>query len=74
MVLALQSAMKNERGLWSVATTETDTVYIGSYRSFRFHRTDCPSVERIKDNNLLTFPARDSAIYSGFAPCGYCRP
>jgi micrococcal nuclease len=74
MVLALQSAMQQHRGLWSVAATETDTAYVGSFRSFRFHRTDCPSVDKIKEDNLVFFPARDSAIYSGFAPCGYCHP
>lgn len=74
LVRALRRAMEAQRGLWHHATPETEDYYLGSFRSFRFHRPDCESVMRIALENEVTFPAKDSAFYDGYAPCSICRP
>lgn len=73
-VRAIREAMESRRGLWKAPTEETAPHYVGSFSRFRFHKPDCESAAGIKRQNEIRFPARDSALYAGFAPCGRCRP
>lgn len=74
MVLAVQQAMTNKRGLWGTPRVNDEPVYIGSTRGFRFHRPGCPSVDQIKVGDVREFPVVDSALSSGYSPCKGCRP
>jgi len=73
-VRAIHDAMNSHRGLWRTSSRETAEHYVGSFTAFRFHKPDCESVASIKRQNEMSFPSRDSAFYSGFAPCGRCQP
>ena len=74
LLLALQEAMRERRGLWKTPHEETADYYVASFSAFRFHRPECPAVAGIKLHNRMVIPVKDSAFYAGFAPCANCRP
>ncbi|MBD3298313.1 MAG: hypothetical protein GF341_06635, partial [candidate division Zixibacteria bacterium] len=74
MVHVQRTAMRTERGMWARMPPGDERQYIGSWRGFRFHRPSCPSVSRIKLDDVRLFPARDSAFYQGYSPCKGCEP
>jgi|LSQX01.3.fsa_nt_gb hypothetical protein len=53
---------------------EVKSQYIASIHGTRFHRPDCSSVKRIRDENREYFTHRDEAIASGYDPCTRCNP
>ena len=69
-----QQAMRAHRGLWSFPAVETADHYVASFQSYRFHRPDCPAAAAIRADDLITFRARDSALYAGYSPCRLCLP
>lgn len=56
------------------STEEAKPQYIASIQGTRFHRPDCSSVKKIRDDNREYFTHRDEAIASGYDPCTFCDP
>jgi len=52
----------------------SNTVYVGSTDSIRFHHLTCRYVNRILPENLIRFAGRDEAVAKGYVPCGTCKP
>lgn len=49
--------------------------YVINLARKRFHRPDCPSVQRIKEGNREDFTGdRDALIGMGYTPCKKCNP
>ena len=74
--IALQrEARQRGEGIWSIPV-EPEDYYVASKKSgrFVFHRPDCRSASRIKEENLLRFETRDEALDSGYSPCRNCKP
>ena len=52
----------------------SNTGYVGSTGSIRFHRPTCRYVNRILPNNRIRFTDRDEAVSKGYVPCQTCKP
>jgi hypothetical protein len=48
--------------------------YVSSKNSPVFHKADCPSVQRIAPENLVTYKNAEEAIQAGKRPCKKCNP
>ena len=48
--------------------------YVGNSKSRVFHRENCGSVTKMKENNKVFFSTRDKAFNSGYKPCQRCNP
>lgn len=48
--------------------------YIGNVQSKVFHKADCESAEKMKEENKRAFSTRAEAFEAGFHPCSSCRP
>lgn len=48
--------------------------YVGNSKSRVFHRENCGSVSKMKENNKVFFSSRDKAFNSGYKPCQRCNP
>ncbi len=49
--------------------------YVLNKSSKRFHRPQCNSAQRIKEENRETFEgARDALLAEGYVPCKICAP
>lgn len=48
--------------------------YVGNSKSRVFHRENCGSVSKMKENNKVFFSSRDKAFDSGYKPCQRCNP
>ncbi len=70
-----KEARKKKLGIWSVPVSPEE-YYVASRRSqrFVFHRPDCESAKKIKNDNLIRFDTRDEALDSGYSPCRTCKP
>jgi micrococcal nuclease len=66
-------AMQAGKGIWR-QWNETGEGYVGSRRSRRFHRKDCPLAVRIHPDNRVVFSRRWDAFWAGFAPAKGCKP
>jgi hypothetical protein len=53
---------------------DSKTLYIASVQGTRFHKQDCSSVKRIRENNRRFFSHRVQAMESGYEPCSICNP
>ena len=53
---------------------ESETGYIASKNSDKFHRLSCASAGKIKDENKIMFATREEAIGEGYSPCSVCEP
>jgi len=71
---AQRQAMKEQRGLWSLAPPRPEAVYMANKRSGVFHRPSCPLGRSAKASNLVQFKERNQAFSDGFCPCRQCRP
>ncbi len=71
---AQQSAMDEGLGIWSREEPESESRYIGSRESYRFHRSTCAFAQQIRAHNLVVFEKRRDAFREGFSPCKRCRP
>jgi micrococcal nuclease len=70
---AQRRAMQAGKGIWR-QWNETGGGYVGSRRSRRFHRPECPLAARIHPTNRVTFNRRWDAFWAGFAPAKGCKP
>ena len=48
--------------------------YVGNQNSKVFHRPDCPSVGKMKEENQVGFASRQEALDQGYDPCQNCNP
>lgn len=48
--------------------------YIGNKNSMKFHRPDCPSVDKMNEANKVRLNSREEAINKGYISCKYCNP
>lgn len=55
-------------------SNSSDVALIGNAESKRFHRSDCYLISQIQDSNRIYFSSHDSAVSSGYTPCGDCNP
>ena len=74
-LLELQrKALREKRGIWSIAAVRPERVYFGNRRSWIFHRPDCAFARKMGRTNLIRIKDRNRALYQGFSPCRRCRP
>ena len=56
-------------------TNSEDTgEYIGNVNSMKFHLPTCSALDRMSENNKVSFSSRQSAIDQGYSPCQLCNP
>jgi micrococcal nuclease len=67
-------AMSKEVGLWQEKKKETASYYVGSKRSYIFHRPDCSYASKVSEKQKITFKSRLDAIKIGYSPCRKCKP
>lgn len=67
-------AMAKEIGLWQEKKKETASSYVGSKRSYIFHKPDCSYASKVSEKQKITFKSRLDAIKIGYSPCRKCKP
>jgi len=67
-------AMAEKLGIWSEEGAKMERRYLGSSKSYRFHRPACAFAGQIRPRNLVIFENRRKAFWEGFSPCKRCRP
>jgi len=67
-------AMEEKLGIWRKAIIKPENYYLGSSKSFRFHRPGCPFSRKILSHNLVRFKRYRDAFWEGFSPCKRCGP
>ncbi len=73
-LLAQHEAMEEKAGLWKNPPTETADYYRASFKSYRFHRPDCNSMDKVDPELEAVYHSKDSAFYDGYSPCSRCLP
>ena len=49
--------------------------YIVNINTRKFHKADCPSAKKIKDENKKAYTGyRESLVKNGYSPCSQCKP
>lgn len=71
---AQRSAIEEGLGIWSREEAESESRFLGSRESYRFHRSACAFAQQIRPHNLVVFERRRDAFWEGFSPCKECRP
>lgn len=60
------------------STTQSEEVYNGKYfgnkNSKKFHKEDCRYAKNMKEENLILFDERETAITTGYNECSVCKP
>lgn len=56
------------------STLTPDAPYIGNSNSKKFHTAACSSTDAINAQYKVSFDSRESAVSSGYTPCGRCNP
>lgn len=74
ILLAQQQAMEKRIGLWREPPVETADYYRASFKSYRFHRPDCNSLDKVDPQLVVVYQSKDSAFYDGYSPCSRCSP
>ncbi len=72
LIEAQRRAMARRKGIWGREATDAKGPYVGSRRSYRFHRPDCPYAGRIHRENRVRFHSLRSAFWEGYSPCSRC--
>lgn len=67
-------AMEKKLGIWGRTKKETEKVYLGNSKSFRFHRPGCSFGKKIPPQKVVRFKTRHDALWGGYSPCKHCRP
>ena len=67
-------AMKENLGIWQKAVVKPESYYIGSSKSYRFHRPECIFSRRIRSHHIVRFKSCRDAYWRGFSPCKRCNP
>lgn len=69
-----KAAAKQCVGLWQEDKKETEPYYVGSKRSYVFHRPSCPLSNKISEKSKIVFRNRTDPISIGYVPCRKCKP
>jgi len=69
-----RKAMSKRLGIWQSNPINLEKYYIGSKKSYRFHRPGCPYAKEITSQNRLRFANHRKAFWEGFSPCKRCSP
>lgn len=48
--------------------------YVGSSESDKYHYPRCRAADKINEENLVHFEAKEEAAAAGYSPCGICKP
>ena len=56
------------------SSSSSESTYVGSSNSDKFHDPSCTYANKIKDENKSSFSSRDDAEKSGYHSCSYCNP
>jgi len=67
-------AMREKLGIWRKATEKPERYYLGSSKSYRFHRPGCDFSRKILPHNVVRFESCRDAFWDGFSPCKRCSP
>ncbi len=74
-LLELQrQALKEKKGIWSIAPVKPEKYYLGNKRSWVFHRPHCSFGLKTGPRNRVRFKDRFEALYQGFSPGHHCKP
>ncbi|MEP0821243.1 MAG: hypothetical protein HRF44_00200 [Ignavibacterium sp.] len=60
--------------LFSPSLLHSQTSYVGSKNSDKYHVTSCQWAKRISPANLVTFDSPEAASKAGYVACKVCRP
>ncbi|MGD8386465.1 MAG: thermonuclease family protein [Desulfobacteraceae bacterium] len=74
LLSAQREAMASGRGIWGVSSYSTGSSYVGSRKSYRFHRMSCRYARRIAPSNRVLFETLRQAFWRGYSPCTQCLP
>lgn len=69
-----REAMAKKNGIWSRDSKKLEKHYLGSSKSYRFHRPGCPFAKKILPHNFVSFKDSREAFWEGFSPCKQCIP
>ena len=70
-------AVESAKGATPPTPTQQATApefFIASKKTKTFHRPECPSAERIVEENKRTFDSAEQAFKAGYKPCRKCQP
>lgn len=69
------SIQQKETEAKAEAAAASEAEYILNTGTKKFHRPDCSSVEKMKEENKQSFTgSREDVIAQGYDPCGICNP
>jgi micrococcal nuclease len=71
---AQRMAMTEKIGIWSKNPERPEPYYVGSNKSYRYHRPTCPFGKRIAPASRVRFQNTYQACWEGFSPCRKCKP
>lgn len=57
----------------NAATTSSDTIFVGSKNSDKYHLPWCSGAKRIKEENKITWHSKAEAEAAGYSPAGNCE-
>ncbi|MBW2609320.1 MAG: hypothetical protein JRC68_03125 [Deltaproteobacteria bacterium] len=60
--------------MWQRDPINHEKYYIGSGKSYCFHRPGCPFAGKILPKNIVRFENHREAYWEGFSPCKRCSP
>lgn len=67
-------AIKENIGVWRKIIVKPESYYLGSSKSYRFHRPGCAFSGKILPHNMVRFKSCRDAFWEGFSPCKRCNP
>lgn len=74
LLAAQQQAITKNLGVWRYRLLETEKEYVGSKKSYTFHRKNCKSIFGLKPANKVVFKSKKDAFFQGYSPCRSCKP
>ncbi|MCF8061098.1 MAG: thermonuclease family protein [Deltaproteobacteria bacterium] len=74
LIEAQREAMTRLAGIWGREAGSGEGPYLGSRRSYRFHRPGCRYAKRIHEDNEIRFETKRRAFWEGYSPCSGCLP
>jgi micrococcal nuclease len=67
-------AMTEKLGIWTGKAPAPEPYYVGNSNSKRFHRPNCPSGKKTRQERRVIFNTRKDAFWEGYSPCKRCKP
>lgn len=74
LLAAQQYAITHNLAIWRYKLLETEKEYVGSKKSYTFHRKNCKGIYRLKPSNKIVFKSKKDAFLQGYSPCRTCKP